>query len=139
MQAQIKQAESPRPDESRRRSILSFCERCWNCTCFRGNAHVVKDMTFMHRLRIFQARTAMCTKLRLRKELAETEWERFIDTKLKWGVAPGPDRYTTDMIKTMTEPEREILRLWTNEVLTTGKYPVIPAFAARSPRSLQYL
>ena len=121
MQTHLQQAESLMPDESRRRSILNFCERCWNRTCFRGNAHVVKDMAFMHRLSIFHARTATRTKLSLRKELAEPEWERFIDSKLKWGVAPGPDRYTTDMIKTMTEPEREILRLWANEVLTTGK------------------
>ena len=79
-------------------------------------------MQFMEHLRIFDHRTAKGTSLRLRKELEETEWDDIIRTRLKWGVAPGPDQYPTDMIKTMSTEEKEILRLWINEILTTGRY-----------------
>ena len=107
MQRQLDRAE----DEGRRRQVLSFCSRCWKCTSFRGNAKMVKDMSFMERLHIFDHRTAEGTSLRLRKELEETEWDDIIRTRLKWGVAPGPNHHPTDMIKTMSAPEREILRL----------------------------
>ena len=108
-------------DEQRRRVVRSFCSRCWKCTSFRGNARMVKDTAFMDRLKIFQQRTAVTTDLRLRKELEASEWANIIRDRLRWGVAPGPDTYSTDLVKTMSEPEKEILRRWVNEVLTTGR------------------
>ena len=82
---------------------------------------MVKDTAFMDRLKIFQQRTAVTTDLRLRKELEASEWANIIRDRLRWGVAPGPDTYSTDLVKTMSEPEKEILRRWVNEVLTTGR------------------
>ena len=108
-------------EEDRRRVVLSFCPSCWKCTCFRGNAAVVKSTAFMDRLKIFESRTAIHTDLRLRKELEASEWADIIHDRLKWGVAPGPDKFSTDLVKTMTSPEKEVLRRWINEVLTTGQ------------------
>ena len=109
--------------EPGRRKVLSFCEKCWQCTCFRGNATEVKDMKWMENLGIFEHRTAEGTTRRLRKELEEEEWARFIEKRLKWGVAPGPDGVSSDLIKTMSRTEKEVLRVWVNQILTTGDKP----------------
>ena len=80
-------------------------------------------MKWMENLGIFEHRTAEGTTRRLRKELEEEEWARFIGKRLKWGVAPGPDGVSSDLIKTMSRTEKEVLRVWVNQILTTGDKP----------------
>jgi hypothetical protein len=49
--------------------------------------------------------------------LRENEWQKFIQNFLKTGNAPGQDGIQNELIKTMMDNEKEVLRIWANEVL----------------------
>ena len=51
------------------------------------------------------------------RQLTENEWQKFIQNFLKTGKAPGQDGIQNELIKTMTDNEKEVLRIWANEVL----------------------
>ena len=73
-------------------------------------------MKFMEEAGIFKKRVINTTG-RLRGELTENEWQKFIQNFLKTRKAPGPDGIQNELIKTMTDNEKEVLRIWANEVL----------------------
>ena len=78
---------------------------------------MVGDSQFMEELGVFQERQARSCDGGLRGELTEGEWKAYIKTRLRNNKAPGPDNFQNELIKTMTDTELRILRLWANEVL----------------------
>ena len=100
-----------------RRELCAFCAQCWRFTDFRTNRAVVGDTGFMDKLNIFAGKRAKPEDGGLRGQLTAGEWQAYVMSRLRNGKSPGPDRYQNELLKTMTDNELEILRIWANEVL----------------------
>ena len=73
-------------------------------------------MDFMHEMGIFSFRCVNDTTSRLRNEVSEEEWKKFIASYLKPNKAMGPDQIPNEVIIHANDEEREIIRLWANEI-----------------------
>ena len=102
-----------------RREMVSFCHQCWSFQNFRTNKDAVPCMDFMHEMGIFSFRCVNDTTSRLRNEVSEEEWKKFIASYLKPNKAMGPDQIPNEVIIHANDEEREIIRLWANEILTS--------------------
>ncbi len=92
-----------------KRTLNTFCHKCWSATDFRHNATHVEDMTFMHDAGIFKEKIIIPGK-RLRGKINEEAFHKCIDTYLKTSVAPGQGALQNEHIKSMSDDEKEILR-----------------------------
>ena len=105
------------------RELVSFCQQCWRFTNFRENKDVTAKMEFMYKAGVFNHRLIPATAGRLRGELNDSEWRAFIDNFLKSDKACGPDGVVNDLIKTATDAELKLIRVWGNQILVTGDVP----------------
>jgi hypothetical protein len=56
---------------------------------------------------------------RLRKEVSEEKWKKFITSYFEPNEASGPDHIPNEVIIHANEEEKEIIRMWANEILTS--------------------
>ena len=58
---------------------------------------------------------------RLRGELTDNEFKKYVDSCLKCNKSTGPDGHCNESIRTMSEMELNLLKTWANKILTTDK------------------
>jgi len=104
-----------------KRQLEGFCERCWRITDLRQGSEVVGDMGFMSNEGVFDEALKEGTHARLRGELTDNEFRKYVDSCLKCNKSTGPDGHSNESIRTMSEMELNLLKTWANKILTTDK------------------
>jgi hypothetical protein len=56
----------------------------------------------------------------LKGPLTDTEMQKVVDFYLKINESPGPDKFQTELIKTMSPEQIRVLQKWLNEILAKG-------------------
>ena len=109
--------------ERNRREVVAFCQQCCKFTNFRHNKGEIGLLPLMVRLLIDTYRTAKHQPGRLRGELTSQEIKKYVAMCLKPGRSTGSDRCPNELMKTMTDREFQIVKMWVKEILTedTGR------------------
>ena len=100
------------------RRLMGFCGQCWRETSFRHGKDQVADMTFLREAGVFLHKVSRDDGRRLRGVLTKHEFRKFISSCLRSGKSAGPDKHVNESVRTMSEEQLELIRMWANEILT---------------------
>ena len=101
--------------------LQGFCQRCWQVTSLRQGRDTVGDTEFLDKAGVFSKKIAANKGYRLRGEITKDEMGGYVKNYLKAGKAGGLDGATAETLKSMSEEEMDIIRLWVNSILTKEK------------------
>ena len=115
--------DNRRREDSKEKAVFlqGFCQRCWQVTNLRQGRDTVGDTTFLDKAGVFAKRIAANKGYLLRGEITKDEMGRYVKNYLKAGKAGGLDGATAETLKSMSDEELDIIRLWVNSILTTEK------------------
>jgi hypothetical protein len=82
-------------------------------------------MSFLFNAGVFNKSTRIDPSARLKGRVTDNDFRSFVDSCLKANKSPGPDGYTNECVKTMSHVHLEVLRAWSNEILSVEKARVM--------------
>ena len=115
--------DNRRREDSKEEAVFlqGFCQRCWQVTNLRQGRDIVGDTDFLEKAGVFAKKIAAHKGYRLRGEITKDEMGKYVKNYLKAGKAGGLDGATAETLKSMSDEEMDIMRLWVNSILTTEK------------------
>ena len=107
-----------------RRKTTCFCTDCWQFTCKHTGRDKVTDMSFLKNMDVTTGKLLKALPYaeeehprRIRGAVTDHEFDQFRRDRLKMRKAGGPDGYTNEMIRVLTQEELDVLREWADRVL----------------------
>ena len=100
------------------RMLMGFCCQCLRERSFRHGKDRVADMSFLQEAGVFLHKVNRDDGRRLRGVLTKHEFRKFISSCLRSGKSAVPDKHVNESVRTMSEEQLELIRMWANEILT---------------------
>ena len=102
--------------------LVCFCPECWRFQDFRHNQDDVRDWTFMMETisRVEKIGQSHYSK-GLKDPVTGLDMQKVVDYYLKYNMAPDPDTFQSELVKTVPTEQLKVLQVWFNEILAKGE------------------